>query len=230
MITNKKEIRAAMYTAYDKKSIDEIEKIADRSCQLSKESRKKFIEVLYYLQFTSRFRENKLYKKASFKDYIYDQFHLRETSYHNEKAAFFQFPDEAVTIGPGVITKARQKCGALKVKKVLAEIVKLPKQTPEKINKIIFAHAKPVKPKPTKPDAKQLGLISDRAVEVAKQKTIEAESLKTQVLKLKDTVKNQKIEIAALKAQVAKFESIRDAATLIYNYVDGKTVVDEVRA
>ncbi len=216
---------------YDELPIAKVEKTAI-SCQTSaKNIRKKFIEVLYYLQFTSRYKENKKYKNATFESYIYDQYHLRITSFDKEKIAFLLYPKQAVNLGPGIITKVRAKCGVLKTPKVLKEI-QASQQTPAKIEKIIEKYAKPVKPTPVKPSISHIEKALDRSQEDTRQIVKRASDYLRQIDKLKNTVKNKNIEIADLKAQVAsykkRYEDIKSAANTFYNYMDDKTAAETV--
>ncbi len=140
---------------FDKKAINEVEKTIDEATQTVTSGRLERIKALFYLQHTGRFRENKIYKKASFDKYLLDRHLMTLGTYEKEKWAFSKHLDESQKRGPGIISSIKYKCGAGNVKKVLSEIkaAESKRKTPmprEKIQEIIDKNSKPVVEKPRK--------------------------------------------------------------------------------
>ena len=174
---------------YDKYNINLIEHECDQNIFVSGQNRMNFILKLYYLERTKRFHENKVYKNATFTEYIYNKFNLRYTTYDKERFAFISFPDETIIWGAGLIDKIRKVCGADKVPVVINEMKLLKNVTHDQINKLISKHAKTsFKQKPARIPRKEL-----EAENIQRSKTI-AEYLNTirekdeQILRLMRTV------------------------------------------
>jgi len=98
---------------FDTTAISTIEKEADACIVNHLTARKEFIGILFYLERTKRFKENKTFKDATFGQYISDRFHLLYGTYHRERRAFFSFPHEAEKHGVGVVSKAITRCGPM---------------------------------------------------------------------------------------------------------------------
>lgn len=128
---------------YDGKSISEIEHLAKDASSASLDKHKEFISILFYLQDSKRFRENKAYKDSTFQRYVLDMYGMTMNSYNTYRFAYFSFPDEVERLGVGVVKKIRAKCGTETVAKVVDEIDSNKKLTPEKIDTIIEKYAKP---------------------------------------------------------------------------------------
>lgn len=135
---------------YDRDPIEQLEKEAGRNLSASVKQRKVFILMLYYLDRTSRFRENPRFKKATFEEYISDMFRLRPTTYNKERMAFVSHPSEAEKLGVGVVAKVRHKCGSLNAGKVLKEIQAIKNPSRDKIEAVIRENSREPKPKAPK--------------------------------------------------------------------------------
>ncbi len=102
-----------------------------------KEELKKIIEGLQYLEVSKRYKENKVYSRASFKSYLDGEFNMPEGTYRELVKAYFRHPNETLKFGVGVVRKTTQLCG-LKAKKVFAKIEKA--KTHAQIMHIIQEH------------------------------------------------------------------------------------------
>lgn len=178
-------------TKYSGKKISAIEKVADSAFSQSVEGRKSFILALYYLERTSRFKENKIYTKASFDSYIRDRFNLLPHNYHAERKAFIAHPVEVKALGIGDVVKVMKKCGPLKVPQVLEAVKKASegRKSPlprEKRHEIYKKFAKPVPKKPKAKTAKAVQSDLDRALDTIKHqnKTITAQVAQIEKLKI----------------------------------------------
>jgi hypothetical protein len=111
---------------YDGKSVTELEKDASDNHQLSTQSRKEFIQVMFYFQQTERFRQIEKFKKSDFASYLRDRWNMTMSQYHNERNIFLNFPAEAEKYGVGIISRIRRKCqlGVEGTRRVLDEIKK----------------------------------------------------------------------------------------------------------
>lgn len=187
-------IKEILKKKYRDKKLSEIESTVTDNLNKSVKHRKNFILALYYLDFTSRFKENLAYKKETFETYINDQFHLRLGTYHQERWAFIKHEKAAIKHGPGLITKIKKSCGPVNVKKVLVKIndVESKRTTPLSRNKkeeIISDYALPVKEKIVKKD---------------KISKIEKED---QLVRLKAEVRRLKAENVELKLIIEKYKA-----------------------
>ena len=148
-------IKETLKAQYRDKKLSEIEVIASNNLDQSVNNRRDFILALYYLQFTSRFRENKAYKNYTFETYINERFHLRLGTYNEKRWAFIKHKDASIKYGAGFVSKIKRECGAGNVKKVVAEIdteskkVKKP-LTRNKKDAITLKYALPKKEVPVK--------------------------------------------------------------------------------
>ena len=66
---------------YDKQPITAIEKEAKSTQGRAKDVYSNFIEILFYLERTQRFKENSLYKKSTFNGYISFEYGLLYNTY-----------------------------------------------------------------------------------------------------------------------------------------------------
>lgn len=195
-------ILESLKTLYDGKPLSEIQEQCERYKSLSQDNRKDFILTLYYLQRTNRFRENPIYAKATFEQFIGNCFNLRFATYNKERMAFIAHPKAAAKWGAGLIEKIRSECGAGKINDVVKQIEATENVNHTKIDKIIEKNAKPKKEKPVVDTKKTLE--SERARNV---KTI-ADYIRTiseqdeQIKKLKATVIARDSEIAALYEEI----------------------------
>ena len=163
---------------------------------LSRENQKEFVEILIYLEATKRYKENKLYAKASFYVYIDDRFMLRQATYREMKRAYVKWPEAAIKHGVGLVSKIERKCGTLEMNKVLSEIEKVEEHKPikrEVVEKIIHKHRDIEKEKKLidRKDWKNLYIREVEQHNKTKEALAEAETkiqeLEEQVQKLKQT-------------------------------------------
>jgi len=192
---------------YGEKKINEVEKEVRESNELSLEARKTAIFALRYLEATVRYKENKVYGKSSFKNYLLGQFNIREATYRESLRAFTKFEEPTKKYGVGLIAKVSRECGAAKETQVIKEIVEKDKslKTPiqkDQINQIIAKHAKP---KSQYKSYQALYNESQRDIEryktiISDQKALIAEQAE-QIERLKATV----TELRAMKAAIMPF-------------------------
>lgn len=107
---------------YENLTIQEIEKKLTGFDQNFLKIRKSFIEGLFYLQRTERFRENKMYKSADFQVYIYSMFNVSIATYYSERIAFINFASQVKKFGLGTVIKAVNDCGQTEAKKAFQSI------------------------------------------------------------------------------------------------------------
>ena len=143
MKTEPSELQKRLREELDKKPLSEIEVSATSAQAEIREGQKVFYEMLYYLNFTKRFKENVQYKKAPWEIYLRDTFKISAATYRNMIAAFFKFPKESKVLGAGLVTTVNHKCGAEKTAIVLQKIMKLKKKTHPNIQKVIDSNLRP---------------------------------------------------------------------------------------
>lgn len=187
-------------TKYDSMTIVEIEKEIQDNRELSIEAKKEAIKALCVLRSTGRYKENPVYKKSSFENYLMGQFNIRYNTFQEEARAFKFFPEETVKYGVGLVAKIHRVCGAKNEIAAIREIKAADNKTKApiqriKIEEIIQKHStRPVKDE--KKNYKQLYLEEVQRHEVLKEKHREAlEELKearVQIGKLKRTVVDMK--------------------------------------
>lgn len=180
----------------EKKSITQIEKSIKADNATAAEARKKAIEGLLYLRDSGRFKENKLYRKSSFENYLMGVFNIRYNTFLESARAFSKYPDESVRYGVGLISKVYRNCGAIKERRVIAEIAEADKKAKvplkrDKIEAIIQKHAKP---KPKKNDYKAMYITEVAAHKRTKGQYTDAmkdlKAARNQIEKLKNTIIN----------------------------------------
>jgi len=188
---------------YENMAITEIEKQIKSNNELSLEARKTSILALLYLKRSGRYKENPLYSKTSFKNYLLNFYNIREKTFDESARAFDKFPKESVKYGVGLVSKITRACGVKKEKEVLEEIKEAQKKlkTPikrEKIDEIIYKHSKPV-------EAKGPG-YKTRYIEEARLHQITKTRYDTAIAELK--VARDQIE--KLKATVLKLKPFKN--------------------
>lgn len=190
----------SLKTKYDKKNINFIEKdILDKNKKAVK-NREEFIAGLFYLEATSRFRDNPKYKNSGFRSYISDLFQLSYSAYSKEKYAFLKFPKESKEHGPGLVNKVREKCGTLKIEKVFQEISKTPTMKKEQINKIIEENSKP----------KKIGGIPPSMTKKSLQNRVQY--LEKENGQLRETVAEQLEQIKKMKVTISSLKKYKKVA------------------
>lgn len=190
----KQELKKA--SELEKMDIKEIEIKIEELRLLSRENQKEMYEYLEYLRMTNRYKENALYKKSSFWEYLEDRFTIREATYRGNVRAFTKFPQDAKKFGVGLISKIDKVCGSIKIGDVLSEIHKEINEhkkpiSRKKITNIILKHKLSTKTKEKSPNWKMLYENEKAAHERTKEdlKTLmnENKELKEQNEKLKVT-------------------------------------------
>ncbi len=183
---------------YDSVNIGTIEEDCKNAKDISSLHRRDFILRLYYLERTSRFKENKVYENATFEKYIMNMFSLRYSMFNKERFAFIAHPVATAKWGAGLIDRIKTECGAGKLTEVIQAIEDTPNISYHGIEKIIANTRKPktkTKPKPEaniteskreleKGNAKKMKMIAEY-IQTINEQTVQIE-------RMKDTINNQK--------------------------------------
>lgn len=186
---------------YDGKQIDEIESIATATQNSANTARREFVEILFYLRHTKRYRENPQYSKATFGAYIRGVYMMSETTFEQERKMYICFASETKKFGPGVVSKAVKRLGATKAVKVLK---RLPQNTRiERINTVIESEAPKKKPAPAADIRTRDQLLS------------EIESLKADVRERDRIIAERDEQIAKLKASLMVYKEIATASAIV---------------
>ena len=210
---------------YDGKSLNEIEKDIDSFSNTSHENRKAFIQAVYYLETTTRWKEDTRYKATPFKDYILERHNLRDGTYRKEKWAFMKYAKEAKALGGvGVILKMKQVCSDKAVPTVLKKIKVLERNAKrpldrDQINSVIWSNRKPsVSKAVVKPSVKEFRAANDKLSQSVGDQNKLIKEQAEQIIKLKAAVNEY-------KPYKKKYEDLlRAAGPLLgivqqYNYV-----------
>jgi len=191
---------------YDSQPIKAIEKEAKTTQVQAKDVYGNFVEILFYLERTQRFKENPLYKKSTFNGYLSFEYGLLYNSYHEKRLAMSNFPEFSKKYTPQLYSAIKKKCGSDKVAGVVKEIeakdAKLKRPLDRAgIQEIIDKNRKPVKPKAEKPDVK---MLQDKVItfqESSKKLEKVVMTKDEQITKLKATVKRLTDENEALRRE-----------------------------
>jgi protoporphyrinogen oxidase len=197
------------------KSINEIEQEAFKYQTNYVEARREFIQIMLYLEQTERFKENPKFKKASFSEYLRDQYGITYHQYYTERIAYGKYSDKVDEYGFGVVNRIVKTIPKEKQPKVFSVLDKKRKSrktelSPAEVDSVTKSFQKKRKKKkvPTPSQMKKSELekeVTDlRAYCNALEK--EREELYAQVAKLKKAViakeniiKDKDIEILRLK-------------------------------
>lgn len=197
---------------FDHQKIKTIENSAKRSMGLAVKHRKAFIETLFYLERTRRFREIKGYENISFAEYISRRFNLSVGTYRSECSALLNFPIECDMVGIGTIARTIRMCGKINVANVVKEIkASGAKSDKDQIDEIIAAYAKP---KNTKSIAKRTYSIE------------EYHKLRNELIDAYATIKQQNEQIGRLKATVHSFIACQPMEGSVITGVDNGDMID----
>lgn len=182
----------------DSKTISQIEDGAKEAMATSMATRREFIETMYYLERTGRWKENVRFREASFGTYLRDIYMLTIGTYDQERIAFIKHPLESNEFGIGTVVNARKRCPALEVPKVFEEIRAVQQKTGRPANhiaigKIIEGHARPV--------AKNAAIIPK--TELYRQ----VAEMKATLLEKEQKIKEMVSQIRKLKATVQKLKA-----------------------
>jgi len=140
---NKKELKAK----YDGKKIGGLEKEVDRTIKNIAAAQRKQLDILYYMRFTGRYRENPQYGKSSFDAYLRGRFApLTEYKFDKLRRAYLHYPEQAEKFGPGVVLDAVNKCGIEGAGKAFREAGEVPEEPTTKfyqnLHQVIEKHKK----------------------------------------------------------------------------------------
>lgn len=130
-------VKEELKTKYGSKTIGELEGIVKGNQQLSREAHAEMYHILYYLETSRRYKENKRYAKEPFKVYVDDVFGIRYNTYLDNRKAYVLFPEESTQFGPGIVSRTIRECGKAKVKEVFQDVNKL-----EEVKKKVVPRAK----------------------------------------------------------------------------------------
>jgi len=184
---------------YDSMKIGEVEKKVKSVQDEAKGLYANFIELLFYLERTERFKDNHLYKKSTFKDYLSFEYGVRFKAYHQKRLALSNHPEFFPKHPLPLYSAIKSKCGADKVPEVIKGIEKKEfslKRTlrREDIQQVIDKHRKPKAPGAPKVDVKDLKnqIVHSRDDAVQLRKIIVEKD--GQIAKLKATVERLQAE------------------------------------
>jgi len=124
MTQKKKEKPAREPLKFDGIPLQELETKIETLHIASRELQKEMYEVLEYLRITKRYKENPVYVKSTFWQYLEDRFTIRPGTYRENVFAFTKHPEASVQLGVGLVSKINRLCGNVKAKKVIDEIQK----------------------------------------------------------------------------------------------------------
>lgn len=187
-------IKDELKQQYSSLAIGKLESMIQGSRTVYEQSRVSMIKMLYYLEFTRRFRENKEYKDANFKDYLLEVHGMRYNTYLKERYAVLHYPEESKIVSPALISKVVDNCGPRKSKELIQEMasIKGKKDFRKKVDKLINENIKKKPPKKKSPTRAELELciLNLQQDNIALRKEIEEKD--AQILRLKATVREYK--------------------------------------
>lgn len=205
---------------YDSAAIGEIETKCEKFSRNAASNRKDLILTLYYLERTRRFRENPVYKSASFKVYLMDKHNLREWTYNKERFAFIAHPEAAAKWGPGLVSKIQTECGADKVPDVVKKIEETKGVNRLKIDKIIKANSKPKADQaPVGPTKSEIEAESQRRMQTIAEYIQQIKEKDEQIDKLKLTVHALNEENAKLKETIKVYRQREEQLRNVFGTV-----------
>ena len=95
---------------YHCQTIGEIERDIDSNKHNIVMNEKEMVEALYYLRMSLRYKENPLYKNYKFKEYLKNRHLMSMGSYYLKVRAIFQYEEDTLKYGIGVIHDIIKKC------------------------------------------------------------------------------------------------------------------------
>jgi len=177
---------------YDGKAIEELEDIASNATTAWFENGILFINMMFYLERTKRYKENKRFAKSTFEEYIRIRHGLQPKKYYRDRLAYVNYPEETREYGVGFVEKVKRKCGVLNFPKVVKDIKKAETNKEpliqQEINDIIEKHSTEKPPAATLPSwvlRKELDTLRQAIVD--KDSIIKEQAI--QIVKLKKTIK-----------------------------------------
>lgn len=109
-------------TKYDTLSVGDIEDRAHSNQAAAAIEYREFILTLYYLERTSRYRENKRYEHEPFERYLREQYNFQIGSYENARSAFIRYPEASEALGVGRVIQIERAVGKECAPEVMKEI------------------------------------------------------------------------------------------------------------
>jgi len=148
---------------YEKKSIKQLEMMADQTSHDSLRHRRKFIEILEHIYQSKRWPENAIYTKSEWRGYLKGRFNITISAWNKERQAFYSFPEATEELGIGIVSMAVKICGKSIGGLILSDLVDKNKTRKTKVAyedmvKELEKHRKPKKVSftPTGPTKKEL--------------------------------------------------------------------------
>lgn len=191
------------------KTIFQIEKSIENERDTALKHTVHTLEQLFYVQCKNLWRDNPMYKNASWAEYLQSRWKKTPSQFVQERILYLVHPKECEEFGPGTTQKIIKRCGQSRASDVFVEIRKLKdtkKKMPElaAIEKVIEKHA-PQSPETRPvisytPPPKVFDDLRDENRELHRQNA----EMAVQIEKLKDTVIKTQQENLELKQQIKK--------------------------
>lgn len=144
-------VRKEVSDLFKDKSLAEIEQFLAGTKADFIENRRRYILGLFYIRDHELFRDDPVFKNATFDEYLERRHNIRRTRFDNELWAHVFYPEDAKKLGVGNVVKIRKDCGRLRVAGVINKITLLPSPDQLAINEIIKKEkvetAQPTRPK-----------------------------------------------------------------------------------
>jgi len=198
---NKEELLGQLKKRHDKRSVTEIEREIDAKGLNEIKAHKNRIIILWYLERTNRWKENKQYRQSTWGTYLKERHMMLENTYLAHLRVYIGFPNETEQYGPELINKIKVKCGVENMPTVLAEFKKLKKGTRTEQEEVINRHAKPTAPATKKINYKAgyQRLLTENAELRAENRELRLgnEEKARQIKRLKETIESLRQQKAA---------------------------------
>jgi len=98
--------------------IEAIEAIVENEMNAEVDAQRTFINALHYLQTSKRYKENRVYGKSTFREYLKMRFNMPQSRYEEMKRVYVSFANEAEEHGVGFVSDVVKKCGSVGAIKV----------------------------------------------------------------------------------------------------------------
>lgn len=107
---------------YGEESLDSIEKMIADDMKLAASAYRSYIEMLFYMEHTKRYKHSEGFEKATFDDYLRNKFNIAPHQYYAARKIYVQYPDEASWLGVYFLQKVQKDCGVEAIPMVVEEI------------------------------------------------------------------------------------------------------------
>ena len=167
---------------------------------LSKESQREMTEILCHMKVEHRWNDPPKYKKTTWRDWLMAEFNMLENTFDRNRLAWINYAEISEKYNAGLVPSIQHKCGAEKISTVLKAIdnaqkgKKIPLKR-EELQKFIDAEAKPKTEPPPRIEWQEK---YENERKINHDLLTENVSLKGQVEKLKNTVKELAGNLAAI--------------------------------